>query len=91
MTEALDASDLVFVDMPGTGFGRIGGPDADKKFYGVDQHIHAFAVHPRVPVQIRPVELTQVVFGESYGTMRAAGWRLRLQRMDIDLNGVVCC
>jgi carboxypeptidase C (cathepsin A) len=39
----LDASDLVFIDAPGTGFSRIGGKDKDKAFYGVDQDIHAFA------------------------------------------------
>ena len=38
----LDASDLVFVDAPGTGFSRIAGKDKEKAFYGVDQDIHAF-------------------------------------------------
>src|SRR5580698_1981627 len=33
----LDASDLVFVDAPGTGFSRIAGKDKEKAFYGVDQ------------------------------------------------------
>ena len=32
----LDVSDLVFVDMPGTGFGRLVGKDAGKAFWGVD-------------------------------------------------------
>ena len=39
----LDASDLVFVDAPGTGFGRIAGKDATKDFYGVDPDVHAFS------------------------------------------------
>src|SRR5579863_712794 len=39
----LDTSDLVFVDMPGTGFGRIMGKDADKAFWGVDEDANAFA------------------------------------------------
>src|SRR5215813_9468381 len=39
----LDASDLVFVDAPGTGFGRIAGKNKEKEFYGVDQDAHAFA------------------------------------------------
>ncbi len=38
----LDASDLVFIDAPGTGFSRIAGKDKEKAFYGVDQDIHAF-------------------------------------------------
>ena len=39
----LDTSDLVFVDAPGTGFGRIVGENKEKSFYGVDQDGHAFA------------------------------------------------
>jgi len=33
----LDATDLVFIDAPGTGFSRIAGKDKEKAFYGVDQ------------------------------------------------------
>jgi len=44
----LDASDLVFIDMPGTGFSRIitkkkGGAGDPKDFYSVDGDGHAFA------------------------------------------------
>jgi carboxypeptidase C (cathepsin A) len=39
----LDASDLVFVDAPGTGFSRISGRDKEKAFYGVDADAYAFA------------------------------------------------
>ena len=39
----LDASDLVFVDAPGTGFSRIAGKNKEKEFYGVDADAHAFA------------------------------------------------
>ena len=38
----LDASDLVFIDAPGTGFSRIFGKDKEKAFWGVDQDAHAF-------------------------------------------------
>jgi carboxypeptidase C (cathepsin A) len=38
----LDASDLVFIDAPGTGFSRIMGKDAPKAFWGTDQDGHAF-------------------------------------------------
>src|SRR6202012_523843 len=31
----LDASDLVFIDAPGTGFSRISGSDKEHSFYGV--------------------------------------------------------
>lgn len=39
----LDASDLVFIDAPGTGFSRIAGKDREKAFYGVDADAQAFA------------------------------------------------
>jgi carboxypeptidase C (cathepsin A) len=38
----LDASDLVFIDAPGTGFSRIAGKDKEKAFYGIDQDAYAF-------------------------------------------------
>ena len=57
----LDASDLVFIDAPGTGFSRIAGKDKEKAFCGVDADAHAFArVHHRLPVEIRPLELAQI-------------------------------
>src|SRR5207302_8867357 len=31
----LDATDLVFIDAPGTGFSRIAGKDKEKAFFGV--------------------------------------------------------
>src|SRR5262249_39761750 len=39
----LDATDMVFVDAPGTGFSRIAGKDREKNFYGVDADAEAFA------------------------------------------------
>lgn len=86
----LSASDLVFVDAPGTGFGRIGGKDAVKSFYGVDQDIHAFAVFVRQFLSTyNRWNSPKYLLGESYGTMRAAGLPLALQHEDIDLNGVM--
>ncbi|MBS0277236.1 MAG: peptidase S10 [Proteobacteria bacterium] len=86
----LDTSDLVFIDMPGTGFGRIGGKDAAKNFYGVDQDIHAFASFIRQFLgKYNRWNSPKYIYGESYGTMRAAGLSLALQNEDIDLNGVI--
>ncbi len=86
----LDTSDLVFIDMPGTGFGRLGGKDADKNFYGVDQDIHAFAMFiQQFLSKYNRWNSPKYIFGESYGTMRAAGLSLVLQQHDIDLNGVI--
>ncbi len=86
----LDASDLVFIDAPGTGFSRVAGKDKDKAFYGVDQDIHAFA---RFIVQFLSKHgrwaSPKYLFGESYGTMRAAGLARALQDEDVDLNGVI--
>ena len=86
----LDASDLVFVDAPGTGFSRIRGKGAAKSFYGVDQDIHAYAAFIREFLsKYNRWNSPKYLFGESYGTMRAAGLPLALQKEDIDLNGVV--
>ena len=38
----LDLSDLVFIDMPDSGFGRIIAPGTTKEFFGVDEDIAAF-------------------------------------------------
>lgn len=90
----LDASDLVFVDMPGTGLGRVFGEDKekgkDKAFYGVDQDIHAFTVFIRdFLTKYQRWNSPKYVFGESYGTMRGAGLTLALHGESIDLNGVM--
>ncbi len=86
----LDASDLVFVDAPGTGFSRIAGKDKEKAFYGVDQDIHAFTDFiTQFLTKYDRWNSPKYVFGESYGTMRAAGLSLALQRADVDLNGVI--
>lgn len=86
----LDASDLVFIDAPGTGFSRIGGKDKDKAFYGVDQDIHAFAEFiTQFLTEYGRWNSPKYLFGESYGTMRGAGLALALQERDVDLNGVM--
>src|SRR5579885_2157908 len=86
----LDVSDLVFVDAPGTGFSRFQGKDAEKAFYGVDQDVRAYAIFIREFLsRYDRWNSPKYVFGESYGTMRAAGLSLALEREDIDLNGLV--
>src|SRR5215469_8030436 len=87
----LDATDLVFIDAPGTGFGHLRGPDKEKAFYGSDPDAHAFANfivtflsrHGRW-------NSAKYVFGESYGTTRAALLSNVLQsEKSLDLNGVI--
>jgi carboxypeptidase C (cathepsin A) len=86
----LDASDLVFIDAPGTGFSRIAGKDKEKSFYGVDQDVDAFAQFIfQFLSQYNRWSSPKYIFGESYGTMRGAGLALALQNRDIDLNGVI--
>ena len=86
----LDASDLVFIDAPGTGFSRIAGKDKEKAFYGVDQDIDAFAQFiTQFLSKYGRWSSPKYVLGESYGTMRGAGLALALQKRDVDLNGLV--
>ena len=86
----LDVSDLVFVDAPGTGFSRVAGKEKAKAFYGVDQDIDAFSQFvTQFLSRYSRWNSPKYVFGESYGTMRAAGLTLKLQERDIDLNGVI--
>src|SRR4051794_21502763 len=86
----LDASDLVFVDAPGTGFSRIAGKDKEKSFYGVDQDVDAFARFiTQFLSQYGRWNSPKYVFGESYGTMRGAGLALALQNKDVDLSGLI--
>jgi carboxypeptidase C (cathepsin A) len=87
----LDASDLVFVDMPGTGFGRLMGKDADKAFWGVDQDANAFARFiARFITKFNRWNSPKYIFGESYGTTRSAVLADILENnKSIDLNGVI--
>jgi carboxypeptidase C (cathepsin A) len=87
----LDTSDLVFIDMPGTGFSRMTGKDAEKAFWGVDQDANAFARFiARFITKYNRWNSPKYIFGESYGTTRSAVLADILQnRKDIDLNGVI--
>ena len=86
----LDVSDLVFVDMPGTGFGRLTGKDPEKAFWGIDEDGHAFGRFiQRFLSQYNRWNSPKYIFGESYGTTRSAVLGARLQRDGITLNGIV--
>jgi carboxypeptidase C (cathepsin A) len=87
----LDASDLVFIDMPGTGFGRLTGKDAEKAFWGVDEDANAFARFiARFITKYERWNSPKYIFGESYGTTRSAVLANILENRDsIDLNGVI--
>jgi carboxypeptidase C (cathepsin A) len=87
----LDTSDLVFIDMPGTGFGRLIGKDAEKAFWGVDEDAGAFARFiARFVTKYNRWNSPKYIFGESYGTTRSAVLADLLENhKDIDLNGVI--
>ena len=87
----LDASDLVFIDMPGTGFGRLTGKDSGKAFWGIDEDGHAFARFiARFLSKYNRWNSPKYVFGESYGTTRSAVLSDILENeKSIDLNGVI--
>lgn len=85
----LDASDLVFIDAPGTGFSRVMGRDAMKAFYGVDQDAHAFdRFIRRFLSKYNRWTSPKYIFGESYGTPRSAVLSHMLSEQ-VDLNGVI--
>jgi carboxypeptidase C (cathepsin A) len=87
----LDVSDLVFIDMPGTGFGRLMGKDPEKAFWGVDQDANAFARFiARFITKFDRWNSPKYLFGESYGTTRSAVLADVLENnKNIDLNGVI--
>jgi carboxypeptidase C (cathepsin A) len=87
----LDASDLVFVDAPGTGFSRLSGKDKEKAFYGIDQDAHAFADFiAQFLTKYQRWNSPKYLFGESYGTTRSAVLVNMLEtEHDVDFNGVI--
>jgi carboxypeptidase C (cathepsin A) len=87
----LDVSDLVFIDAPGTGFGRLVGKDAEKAFWGVDQDGGAFSRFiARFITKYSRWNSPKFIFGESYGTTRSAVLAKMLEdNKSIDVNGVI--
>jgi carboxypeptidase C (cathepsin A) len=86
----LDTSDLVFIDMPGTGFGRLYGKDKEKAFWGVDEDANAFARFiVRFLGKYNRWNSPKYIFGESYGTTRSAVLSNILEQKSVDLNGVI--
>ncbi|MHB8198328.1 MAG: S10 family peptidase [Vulcanimicrobiaceae bacterium] len=87
----LDKSDLVFIDAPGTGYGRLIGAGKPKEFYGVDQDVRAFAQFiDRYVTTYNRWNSPKFLFGESYGTTRSAALVNYMQMHDgMTFNGVV--
>ncbi len=87
----LDATDMVFIDAPGTGFSRVAGKDKEKAFYGVDADAHAFAEFiSQFLTKYGRWNSPKYLFGESYGTTRSAVLINELENeRAIDFNGVI--
>ena len=87
----LDVSDLVFIDMPGTGFGRLLGKDSEKAFWGIDEDANAFARFiQRFITKYGRWNSPKFIFGESYGTTRSSVLVDILENgKSFDINGVI--
>ncbi|GAC1304831.1 MAG: peptidase S10 [Vulcanimicrobiaceae bacterium] len=86
----LGATDLVFVDAPGTGYSRVGDKGKREDLYGIDQDARAFAQFvERWLGRHDRWGSPKLLIGESYGTTRAANVANRLHAAGVGLNGVV--
>ncbi len=86
----LNKTDLVFIDMPDSGFGRIDGVGKPKDFFGVDQDVAAFGQFvARYLSKFDRWNSPKFLYGESYGTTRSAALVNYLQNKGVGINGVV--
>jgi carboxypeptidase C (cathepsin A) len=86
----LGATDLVFIDAPGTGYSRPLGDAKGSDFYGVDQDADAFARSIiRYVTKFSRWDSPKFLFGESYGTTRSGALAYLLQDRGVALNGVI--
>ncbi|MGH8278617.1 MAG: S10 family peptidase [Gammaproteobacteria bacterium] len=91
----LDATDEVFIDMPGTGFGRVlgkdkGGVGTPAEVFGVDQDALTFTRFiTQYLTEHSRWNSPHFLYGESYGTTRDAVLSYDLEQADVGLNGVV--
>jgi carboxypeptidase C (cathepsin A) len=85
----LDRSDVVFVDAMSTGFSRAANAELAKKFLGVKGDVAAFSEFIRLYLTRNERWSSPLfLFGESYGTTRAAGIAGNLVDQGIAFNGI---
>jgi carboxypeptidase C (cathepsin A) len=85
----LDKSDVVLVDAISTGFSRAANAELSKKFLGVKGDIEAFSEFIRLYLtRYERWSSPLFLFGESYGTTRAAGTAGNLADQGISFNGI---
>jgi len=86
----LDRTDIVFVDAVGTGWSRPSDSTRGKKFWSVKGDIESFGEFIRLYLtRYERWSSPLYMFGESYGTTRAAGVSNYLQNHGISVNGIV--
>lgn len=86
----LDTSDLVFIDAIGTGWSTVVARGKTTDYYGVDEDAKAFAQFvQRWLTANKRWQSPKFVFGESYGTTRAANVANVLQNDGVALSGIV--
>lgn len=86
----LDKSDLVVIDAIGTGFSRPASAAAGKKFWSLNGDIQSFGEFVRLYITRNERWSSPLyLFGESYGTTRAAGVAGYLSNKGISFNGIV--
>jgi carboxypeptidase C (cathepsin A) len=85
----LDKSDVVLIDAISTGFSRVANAELSKKFLGVKGDIEAFSEFIRLYLtRYERWSSPLFLFGESYGTTRAAGIAGNLADQGITFNGI---
>ncbi|HTW32567.1 MAG TPA: hypothetical protein VMD76_12875 [Candidatus Sulfotelmatobacter sp.] len=85
----LDKSDLVLIDAIGTGFSRAADSEMFKKYFGMKGDIESFSEFIRLYVSRNERWSSPLyLFGESYGTTRAAGIAGYLADRGVSFNGI---
>ena len=86
----LDKSDVVLVDAIGTGFSRPLDATVGRKFWNVKGDLESFGEFVRLYITRNERWSSPLfLFGESYGTTRAAGVSGHLASKGISFNGIV--
>ncbi|WP_136163185.1 S10 family peptidase [Sphingomonas flavalba] len=89
----IDRTDMVFIDLIGGGLSRAAGKAKEADFWSVDADVDSFARAIRRYLTInKRWNSPKYLFGESYGTTRAAGLAYKLGTAEgggIKLNGVI--
>jgi carboxypeptidase C (cathepsin A) len=86
----LDVADLVFIDPPNAGYSRPLEEAKPADYYSTDGDTELFArAIQRYVTKYGRWNSPKFLFGESYGTTRAAALTYRLQRRGMAINGTI--